>query len=176
MAIREIRTVGDDILVKKAKPVTNITPAMHVLLDDMLETMRAKDAVGLAAPQVGILRRIVVVEMDDELFELINPEVIAINGSQTSNEACLSVPGKCGDIERPFEVTVRALDRHGEEYTVTVDEFLAAAFCHEIDHLEGELFLDKAENIQFITTEQAEERRRLRRLRQGNRRERRLRR
>jgi peptide deformylase len=175
MAIREIRTHGDDILTKKAKPVTNITPAMHILLDDMLETMRAKDAVGLAAPQVGILRRIVVVEMEEDIFELINPEIIETDGSQTSNEACLSVPGKCGDVERPFEVTVKAQDRFGEEYTVTVDEFLAAAFCHEIDHLEGEIFLEKAENIQYITNEQAEERRRIRKLRQGNRRARRLR-
>jgi len=172
MAIRQVRINGDEILTKKARPVADITPAMHELLDDMLETLRAKDAVGLAAPQVGVLRRIVVVEFDEELYELINPEILASDGSQVCNEACLSVPGKCGDIERPFKVTVRALNRHGEEVTVTVDDFVASAFCHEIDHLNGVLFLDNATNVQFITNEQAEERRKLRR----NRRERRLRR
>ncbi|MCL2500783.1 MAG: peptide deformylase [Defluviitaleaceae bacterium] len=172
MAIRQVRINGDEILKKAARPVTDITPAMHELLDDMLETLRAKDAVGLAAPQVGVLRRIVVVEFEEELYELINPEILSQNGSQICNEACLSVPGRCGDIERPFEVTVRALNRHGEEITVTVDDFVASAFCHEIDHLNGILFLDNATNVQFITNEQAEERRKLRR----NRRERRLRR
>jgi peptide deformylase len=170
MAIRSVRVQGDDMLTKKARIVTEITPAMHELLDDMLETLRAKDAVGLAAPQVGILRRIVVVEMDDEHFEMINPEIIETTGSQICNEACLSVPGKCGDVTRPFEVTVRALDRHGAEYTVTVDEFMASAVCHEIDHLEGVLFTDTATNIQYITNEQAEERKKLR----MNRRQRRL--
>jgi len=172
LAIRQVRINGDEILKKAARPVTDITPAMHELLDDMLETLRAKDAVGLAAPQVGVLRRIVVVEFEEELYELINPEILSQNGSQICNEACLSVPGRCGDIERPFEVTVRALNRHGEEITVTVDDFVASAFCHEIDHLNGILFLDNATNVQFITNEQAEERRKLRR----NRRERRLRR
>jgi peptide deformylase len=172
MAIRQIRLQGDEILHKKARPVTNITPVMHDLMDDMLETLRAKDAVGIAAPQVGVLRRIVVVEFDDELYELINPEIIKLNGTQTCNEACLSVPGRCGDIERPFEVTVRAQNRYGEEYTVDADDFLASAICHEIDHLEGILFSDTATNMQFITNEQAEQRRKLRR----NRRERRMKR
>jgi peptide deformylase len=172
MAIRQVRINGDEMLKKTARPVTSITPAMFDLLDDMLETLRAKDAVGLAAPQVGVLRRIVVVEFDEELYELINPEIIETTGSQICNEACLSVPGRCGDIERPLEVTVKAQNRHGEEFTITVDDFVASAFCHEIDHLDGVLFLDKATNIQFITNEQAEERRKLRK----NRRERRLRR
>lgn len=170
MAIRHVRVQGDDILTKKARPVTKFNPALYELLDDMLETLRAKDAVGLAAPQVGILKRVVVVEFDEEYFELINPEIISSDGTQICNEACLSVPGKCGDIERPFEVTVRALDRHGEEFTVTVEEFLASAFCHEIDHLEGVLFPDIATNIQLITNEQVVERKKL----HMNRRERRL--
>jgi peptide deformylase len=160
------------MLKKTARPVKDITPSMLELLDDMLETLRAKDAVGLAAPQVGVLRRIVVIEFDDELYELINPEILEQEGSQLCNEACLSVPGRCGDIERPFEVTVRAQNRRGEEFTVTVDDFVASAFCHEIDHLNGILFLDNATNVQFITNEQAEERRKLRK----NRRERRRRR
>jgi len=170
MAIRHVRVQGDDILTKKARPVTNFTPALHELLDDMLETLRAKDAVGLAAPQVGILKRVIVVEMDDEFYEMINPEIVESDGNQSCNEACLSVPGKCGDIDRPFNVTVRALNRHGEEYTVSVDEFLASAVCHEIDHLEGILFSDTATNIQYITNEQAAERKKLR----LNRRQRRL--
>jgi peptide deformylase len=176
MAIRQIRLQGDEMLHKKARPVTNITPAMHDLLDDMLETLRAKDAVGIAAPQVGVLRRIVVVEFEEELYELINPEIMAAEGLQVCNEACLSVPGRSGDIERPFEVTVRAQNRHGEEYYVDADEFLASAICHEIDHLEGVLFIDSATNVQFITNEQAEERRKLRKNRSRNRRERRMRR
>jgi peptide deformylase len=170
MAIRHVRVSGDEMLTKKARPVKEITAALHVLLDDMLETMRAMDAVGLAAPQVGVLRRIVVVEFDEECYELINPEIISQEGTQVCNEACLSVPGKCGDIDRPFEVTVRALDRHGQEITVTVDDFLASAFCHEIDHLEGILFTDTATNMQFITNDMAVERKKQR----MNRRERRL--
>jgi len=170
MAIRSVRVQGDEILTKKARPVTNFDPMLHELLDDMLHTLRAKDAVGLAAPQVGILKRVVVVEFDEEYFELINPEIISTDGTQSCNEACLSVPGKCGDIDRPFEITVRALDRHGKEFTVTVDEFLASAFCHEIDHLEGILFSDTATNMQYITEDQAVERKKLR----MNRRQRRL--
>ncbi|MCL2202825.1 MAG: peptide deformylase [Defluviitaleaceae bacterium] len=172
MAIRQIRLQGDEMLNKKARTVTTITPSMHDLLDDMLETMRAKDAVGLAAPQVGVLKRIVVVEFDDALYELINPEILETDGTQVSNEACLSVPGRSGDIERPFEVTVKAQNRHGEEYTIHADEFLASAICHELDHLEGKLFLETATNVQFITNEQAAARRKMHR----NRRERRLRR
>jgi len=170
MAIRQVRVQGDDILTKKARPVTNYNPILHELLDDMLETLRAKDAVGIAAPQVGVLRRIVVVEMDDEHYEMINPEIVSCDGNQSCNEACLSVPGKCGDIDRPFEITVRAQNRNGEEYTVKLDEFMASAVCHEIDHLEGVLFTDTATNIQYITNEQAAERKKLR----MNRRQRRL--
>jgi len=169
MAIRHIRIQGDDILSKKARPVTNITPAILDLLDDMLETLRAKDAVGIAAPQVGVLRRIVVVEFEEDLYELINPEIIGTDGSHVCNEACLSVPGRSGDIERPFEVTVKALNRHGEEFTVTVDDFVASAFCHEIDHLNGILFLDNATNVQYITEEQAHERRKFNRKRRRQR-------
>jgi peptide deformylase len=162
MAIRQIRLQGDEMLKKTAKPVAKITEGTLTLLDDMLETMREKDAVGLAAPQVGVLRRIVVVEFEEDLYELINPEILAVNGAQTCNEACLSVPGRSGDIERPYEVTVRALNRHGEAVTVTVDDFVASAFCHEIDHLNGILFLEQASNVQFISQEQAQERRKLR--------------
>jgi len=158
MALRQLRLEGDEILKKKAKPVKEITPNIISLLDDMLETLHAKNGVGIAAPQVGVLRRIAVIEVEDEIFELINPEIINTEGTQVSNEACLSVMGRCGDVKRPLEVTVQALNREGEQFAVTVDEFLATVFCHEIDHLDGILYLDKATNIRDITPEELQER------------------
>ena len=165
MALLTIRQEGDDMLKKKSKPVKVITPDIVSLLDDMLETLNAKDGVGIAAPQVGKLKRIAVVSHEDDLYELINPEIVEIDGNQVCNEACLSVPGRCGDIDRPFKVTVKATNREGEEYTVTVDDFLASVFCHELDHLDGVLFLDKATNIKLINEEQMAERRRNRKRR-----------
>jgi len=165
MALLQIRVEGDDMLKRKAKPVKEVTPDIISLLDDMLETLNSKDGVGIAAPQIGKLKRIAIVSHDDELFEMINPEIVETEGTQTSNEACLSVPGRCGDVERPFQITVKATDRNGEEYTVTVDDFLASVFCHELDHLDGVVFLDKAANIQMINQEQMEEHRRNRRAR-----------
>lgn len=163
MAIRQIRKEGDEILSKKAKPVKEITPNIIALLDDMKETLTAIDGVGLAAPQIGMLKRVALVSHEDETYELINPEVIETEGDQVCNEACLSVPGRSGDIKRPFKITVKALNREGEEYTVTVDDFMASVFCHELDHLDGKLFLENATNIQFITEEQLAERKRERR-------------
>jgi peptide deformylase len=147
MALRQIRLYGDEILQKKAKPVAAINAGTIALLDDMVETLRDKEGVGLAAPQVGVLRRIAVVEYEENLYELINPIIIKEDGTQRCNEACLSVPGKQGDIERPRRVTVEAMDREGNIYTVKGDEFLASVICHELDHLDGILYLDKAITI-----------------------------
>ena len=145
MAKLKILKVGDEALRKVCRPVENITPRVLQLLDDMVETMRAADGVGLAAPQVGILRRIVVIETPDEgLFELINPKIIACSGEQISEEGCLSVPGRWGTTKRPMHVTVRALNRKGETIDVTGSGLLAKAFCHELDHLDGKLYIDVA--------------------------------
>jgi len=144
MAKLQIRTVGDDVLRKTCRPVEEITPRVLTLLDDMIETMRAANGVGLAAPQVGILRRIAVVEVEEgEIYELINPKIVASAGEQEGAEGCLSVPGRYGLVTRPKHVTVRALNRKGEEYEITAHDFLARAFCHEIDHLDGKLYIDK---------------------------------
>ncbi|MBQ7384659.1 MAG: peptide deformylase [Clostridia bacterium] len=152
MAKLKIVKVGDDILRKVCRPVDKITPRILTLLDDMVETMHAANGCGLAAPQVGILRRIAVVQVeeDGEIFELINPKIIAYSGTQEDEEGCLSVPGKQGTVVRPMHVTVRALNRHGETVDITASELLARAFCHEIDHLDGKLYIDIAKNIRHI--------------------------
>ena len=148
MAKLKILKIGDDTLRKISRPVDNITPRILRLLDDMVETMRAADGVGLAAPQIGVLRRIVVIETPDEgLFELINPKIIAYSGEQESEEGCLSVPGRWGVTRRPMHVTVRALNRKGEMVTYEGEGLLARAFCHEIDHLDGILYIDHAEMV-----------------------------
>ena len=145
MAKLQIRKVGDEALRKTCRPVDAITPRVLTLLDDMLETMRAANGVGLAAPQVGILRRIVVIEVEPgEVIELINPKIIAYSGEQDGQEGCLSVPGRWGMVKRPMHVTVRALNRKGEEFEITGHELLARCFCHELDHLDGGLYIDKA--------------------------------
>ena len=145
MAKLQIRKVGDEALRKVCRPVDAITPRVLTLLDDMVETMRAADGCGLAAPQVGILRRIVVVEVEPgEVYEMINPKIIARAGTQEETEGCLSLPGKWGTTRRPMHVTVRALNRKGEEFEITGHELLARCFCHELDHLDGGLYIDKA--------------------------------
>ena len=149
MAKLKIVKVGDDILRKKCRPVDEITPKILTLLDDMAETMRAAEGVGLAAPQGGILRRVVVIEVEEgKLIELINPKIIAYSGEQEGQEGCLSVPGKWGTTKRPKHVTVRATNRNGEEFEINGSDLLAKAFCHEIDHLDGKLYIDIARNIQ----------------------------
>ena len=148
MAKLKIVKVGDPVLRKVCRPVDTVTPRILTLLDDMIDTMRAADGVGLAAPQVGVLRRIVVIETPDEgLFELINPKIIAFSGEQESEEGCLSVPGRWGVTKRPMHVTVRALNRKGETVDITGSGLLAKAFCHEIDHLDGKLYIDIAKMI-----------------------------
>lgn len=143
MALRTIRKLGDDILRKKCRPVENIDEKILTLLDDMAETMDSADGVGLAAPQIGVLKRIAVIDVGDGLIELINPEIISASGSQTADEGCLSVPGKYGKVERPHKVTVRATDRDGNLFEIEGEDLLARALCHEIDHLDGVVFVDK---------------------------------
>ena len=143
MAKLNIVKIGDEILRKPCRPVEKITPRILTLLDDMLETMRDANGCGLAAPQVGVLRRICVIEVEEgHPIELINPKIIAYSGEQEAEEGCLSIPGRWGYTKRPMHVTVRALDRNGNSFDVTGSDLLARAFCHEIDHLDGKLFID----------------------------------
>ena len=145
MAKLKIRKLGDDCLRKVCRPVDEITPRIITLLDDMVETMRAANGCGLAAPQVGVLRRIVVVEVEEgTVYELINPKIIAFSGEQEGQEGCLSVPDQWGIVKRPMHVTVEAMNRRGEIVQYTGHELLARAFCHELDHLDGKLYIDKA--------------------------------
>ena len=143
MAKLKIVKIGDDTLRKVCRPVEKITPRIVTLLDDMIETMRAADGCGLAAPQVGVLRRIAVVEVEaGNVIELINPKIIAFAGEQNEQEGCLSIPGRWGITKRPMHVTVRATNRHGEVFEVSGSELLARALCHELDHLDGKMFID----------------------------------
>ena len=157
MALRTIRTIGDSILTKKCKEVKEMTPRLQTLVDDMLETMYAEGGVGLAAPQVGILKRIVVIDVDDAPIILINPVITETSGEQTGSEGCLSVPGKAGDVTRPQKVTVRACDREMNEYELTGEDLLARAICHELDHLDGKLYVDLAEDGLYDVTAEPEE-------------------
>ena len=143
MAKLKIVKEGDDTLRKVCRPVDKITPRVLQLLDDMVETMREAGGVGLAGPQVGVLRRIAVIEVvPGEVYELINPKIIAFSGTQQDQEGCLSNPGEYGITKRPMSVTVRAMNRKGETYDLTGSELLARAICHEVDHLDGKLYTD----------------------------------
>ena len=145
MAKLNIIKIGDDTLRKICRPVETVTPRICQLLDDMIDTMRDAEGVGLAAPQVGILRRVVVIEVEEgNVLELINPRIIATAGEQEEIEGCLSVPGRSGKTRRPMHVTVRAMNRKGEEFDVSGSGLLARAFCHELDHLDGKLYIDNA--------------------------------
>lgn len=145
MAVREIRTQGDDVLTKVCKDVTMMTPRTQVLIEDMLDTMYEAMGVGLAAPQVGVLKRIVVIDVGDGPIVLINPVILETEGEQTGDEGCLSVPGKAGQVTRPNYVKVKALDENMEEVIYEGEGLLARAFCHEIDHLDGHLYVEKVE-------------------------------
>ena len=143
MAKLNIVKMGDETLRKVCRPVEKITPRIVTLLDDMIETMRDADGCGLAAPQVGVLRRIAVVEVEPgEVIELINPKIISFAGEQEEQEGCLSIPGRWGITKRPAHVTVQAMNRNGEIFEVSGSDLLARALCHELDHLDGKLFLD----------------------------------
>ncbi|MDE7425933.1 MAG: peptide deformylase [Lachnospiraceae bacterium] len=149
MALRNIREMGDDILNKKAKKVKEMTERTRILIEDMLETMYEANGVGLAAPQVGILKRIVVIDVspgeEPEPIILINPEILETSGEQTGYEGCLSVPGRSGIVTRPNYAKVKAQDINMEEIIIEGEELLARALCHEIDHLEGHLYVEKVE-------------------------------
>jgi peptide deformylase len=147
MSLRNIRIIGDDILRKRSKEVTEINGRILELLDDMVETMRASNGVGLAAPQVGVLRRVVVVDTGEGLHELINPVITAKEGEEIQKEGCLSVPEHVGDVKRPYKVTVSALNRSGKKIRLAAEGYLARAVCHEIDHLDGVLFVDIADKL-----------------------------
>ena len=155
MAILNIVKEGDETLRKHCRPVTEITPRIIRLLDDMRDTLADADGAGLAAPQVGILRRIAVCDTENGIVELINPEIVATEGQQNELEGCLSVPGVWGITDRPAKVTVKATDRYGKEFTVTGEELDARCFCHEIDHLDGVLFTDNA--VHILTPEEVKE-------------------
>ena len=145
MALRQIVQIGEPVLRKKCKHVEKIDEKIIQLLDDMADTMYEADGVGLAAPQVGILKRIAVIDVGDGIIELINPEIIETSGTQTDDEGCLSVVNECGPVTRPNYAKVRAMTRKGQMFDIEGEELLARAFCHEIDHLDGILFVDKIE-------------------------------
>ena len=155
MALRRILTAEEPTLHKVSRPVTKFDEKLWTLLDDMAETLADANGVGLAAPQVGILRRVVVIDVGDEIVELINPEIMETSGEQDGPEGCLSVPGEYGLVKRPMNVRVRAQDRFGEWFEVEGRGLTARAFCHEIDHLDGVLFIDKA--IRMLSPEELEQ-------------------
>lgn len=158
MAIRKIRQMGDSVLNKKAKPITEMTPRIKELINDMFDTMYAECGVGLAAPQVGVLKRIVVIEVDEHPWVMINPVIEKTEGEQTGDEGCLSVPGKTGTVTRPMEVTVTAYDENMEKYTLEASELLARAICHECDHLDGILYTEHVEGeLRDVAAEEDEE-------------------
>jgi peptide deformylase len=145
MAIRTIRVEGDPVLNKVCRPVKEMTERTQILIDDMLDTMYEANGVGLAAPQVGVLRRIVVIDVGEGPIVMINPEIIEQDGEQTGQEGCLSIPDKAGIVTRPNHVIAKALDRDMQEYTIEGTELLARAICHELDHLDGHLYDELAE-------------------------------
>jgi len=158
MAIRQIRLDGDEILTKKCRVVKQITPRQEELINDMIETMYDADGVGLAAPQVGVLRRIAVVDVGEGPIVLVNPEVIEADGEQTGQEGCLSVPGKVGIVTRPNHVKVKAYNEKMEEFEIEGEELLARALVHEIDHLDGHVYTEIVEgDLMDVTYEKPEE-------------------
>ena len=158
MAIRTIRIQGDEVLTKKSRPVKEMTPRLKELIADMLDTMYEANGVGLAAPQVGILRRIVTIDVGEGPIVLVNPEIIETDGEQTGDEGCLSVPGMSGQVTRPNYVKVRALDMDMNQVEYEGEELLARAFCHDIDHLDGKMYTDLVEGeLHRVTYEDEEE-------------------
>ncbi|MCD8323683.1 MAG: peptide deformylase [Clostridiales bacterium] len=145
MALRTIRLLGDEILTKKCREVKVLSPRIQQLIEDMLETMYDANGVGLAAPQVGVLRRIVVIDIGDGPLIMINPVILETEGEQTGDEGCLSFPGKAGQVTRPNYVKARYFDENMEEYEIEAEELLARAICHELDHLEGHMYVEKVE-------------------------------
>ncbi|ADQ04423.1 peptide deformylase [Caldicellulosiruptor owensensis OL] len=157
MALRKIRIYEDEILRKKSKIVEKFDQRLHQLLDDMKDTMYEANGIGLAAPQVGVLKRAVVIDIGEGAIELVNPQIEYSEGSVVDVEGCLSVPNMWGEVERPQKVVVNAQDRFGNEFRLEAEGLLARALCHEIDHLDGILFVDKV--IRFVSEEEIEQRR-----------------
>ncbi|MCI9136842.1 MAG: peptide deformylase [Lachnospiraceae bacterium] len=157
MAQRIIRQMGDEVLTKKCREIKEVTPRIKELIDDMLETMYEANGVGLAAPQVGILKRLVVIDVGEGPIVLINPRVIASRGEQTGDEGCLSLPGKAGTVTRPHYVKIEAWDENMERFEMEGEELLARAFCHEIDHLDGHMYVEKVEGVIHDVTDEEEE-------------------
>lgn len=145
MAIRQIRIQGDPVLEKTCREITEMTPKLQTLIDDMIETMYEANGVGLAAPQVGILKRVVVIDVGEGPIVMINPVIIETSGEQTGDEGCLSLPGKAGKVTRPNYVKARFLDEDMEECEIEGEELLARAICHEVDHLDGHMYTEKVE-------------------------------
>ena len=156
MALRNIVTDEDPFLKKKSRPVTEITDRIRTLVEDMIDTMHEADGVGIAAPQVGVLRRVAVVEVEEQ-YVLINPVITEMEGDQFNEEACLSVPGRAGKVHRPIRVVCECTDLDGNPQTYEVEGLTAVCFCHEIDHLDGVLFTDKAEEIRSTDLDEGEE-------------------
>lgn len=158
MALRTIRTMGDEVLTKQCKPVKEVTPRIKTLIEDMIDTMYEAEGVGLAAPQVGVLKRLVVIDVGEGPFVMINPRVLETSGEQTGIEGCLSVPGKCGTVTRPNYAKVLAYNEEMEPVEIEGTELKARAMLHEIDHLDGKLYVDKVEGeLQDVKPEDEEE-------------------
>ena len=148
MAIRSVVQVGDDVLRQRCNEVTEFDEKLHTLLDDMKDTVKKEQGAGLAAPQVGVLRRVVVVDVEEGYFEFINPVILQQKGEQSGWEGCLSVRGKSGIVSRPMKVTLTYQDRNGDKYLLKAKGFFARAICHELDHLDGVLYIDKATHME----------------------------
>ncbi|MFZ5975959.1 MAG: peptide deformylase [Bacillota bacterium] len=155
MALRNILVDDDPVLRKKSRPVDRIDMRVRMLLDDMMETLHHEDGVGLAAPQVGVLKRIVVIDTGEVLLEMINPEIIETEGEEMDNEGCLSLPGRVGVVPRPVRVRARYTDREGRKTEIEGEGLLARAICHEFDHLNGVLFIDRA--VEMLEPDEPEE-------------------
>lgn len=151
MALRNIVEIGDPILRKQCRPVGEVTDRTRLILDDMVETMKQAGGVGLAAPQVGIMRRMFVAEPEEgQVLYMVDPEIISMEGEQTGQEGCLSVPSKIGTVTRPEKVVIKAKDRDGVEHEYNLEGFAAVVICHEFDHLEGVMYVDKSDDVQYI--------------------------
>lgn len=158
MALRTIRIMGDEVLTKKCREITEMTPRIRELIHDMIETMYDANGVGLAAPQVGVLKRVAVIDVGEGPIVLINPVILESSGEQTGSEGCLSLPGKAGEVTRPNYVKVRAYDENMQEYEVEGAELLARALCHEIEHLDGHMYVEKViGELQDVVYEEEEE-------------------
>lgn len=157
MALRTIRIQGDPVLTKKCREINEMTPKIKELIDDMLDTMYEANGVGLAGPQVGVLKRIVVIDIGEGPVVMINPVILEKSGEQTGDEGCLSLPGKAGTVTRPNYVKARAFDENMEEYEIEGTELMARAMCHEIDHLDGHLYVEKVEGQLHDVTYEEEE-------------------